>query len=314
VVGVHGVTEHESAVVFVAHHAVADGFGTVKHAVALLLSPEARSMDVELPSGPSALKRFAATATGLGQLATDGTPRWRAEGCDGPGRRFGTVWLPLSEARELSRRLGVRMTDLVLCLMAGGISRVVDRAALPQDSQLRVSVTLMVPRPGSGVEGNATAAAMLDVPIGERVETDRLAEIVARSGRLRSGTRALASRWVMDTLAEVLPPVAHAWFARTVYGRRFFHAVASNMPGPTEDLTLAGYPVLHVYPILPLAPGAPVAVGALSVSGKLGVGITVHPSFVADVDALRHAVTAVYDELGEAASRRSASDLAPAPR
>jgi hypothetical protein len=304
----HGVTDHESAAVLVMHHVIADGLGTVQHAVRLLepafLPPP--------PSGPEPgrLRRVSARAIGLAQLARDGKPAWRPIGVDGPGRVFGTANFPFDEVRRLARAFDVRVTDLVLCLMAGGLSRGRAPDLTAHGGDVRVSVTLPVPRSGTA-EGNATGAAMVDVPLDRRPERERLAEIARRSGRVSSGTRAMASRFVMDTGGELLPPVLHAWFARTVYGRRHFHAIVSNMPGPPMALTLAGYPLARVYPILPLAPGSPIAVGALSVSGRLGVSISAHPAFVPDGGLLGRAMTEVYDELLHAAGLATSPDPGP---
>jgi diacylglycerol O-acyltransferase / wax synthase len=84
---------------------------------------------------------------------------------------------------------------------------------------------------------------------------------------------------------RALPEPSAAWFARTVYGRRFFHAVLSNLVGPTEQLSIGGVPLEQVYPILPLAPGAPLALGALSWHGVLGIGLATDPRTL-DADAL----------------------------
>ena len=104
----------------------------------------------------------------------------------------------------------------------------------------------------------------------------------------------------MDAVGEVLPPVVHARFARAVYGRRYFHAIVSNIPGPSVQLSLVGLPLREAFPILPLAPGSPIAVGALGVTGGLGMGISVHPDLVPDVEALERAVGSVFAELREA--------------
>ena len=71
----------------------------------------------------------------------------------------------------------------------------------------------------------------------------------------------------MGSLAAVLPPPVHAWFARTVYGFRFFQAIVSNMPGPTGSYELAGGTISEVYPVLPLGRRAPVAVGVIGWDG-----------------------------------------------
>jgi diacylglycerol O-acyltransferase / wax synthase len=163
-----------------------------------------------------------------------------------------------------------------------------------------------VREPGSSAEGNLTAAVMMDLPLGPLAEPERLAEVAAHSRRLRTGTRALASRFVMRTVGQILPPPLHAWFARTVYGARFFQAIVSNMPGSSRPMRMAGSDMAAVYPILPLAPGAPLVVGALGWDGTLFVGISADPALVADADTLGAAIHGVLDELGRAAPVRPA--------
>jgi hypothetical protein len=95
----------------------------------------------------------------------------------------------------------------------------------------------------------------------------------------------MASRFVMATGLRVLPEPLAGWFARTVYGARFLHAVVSNMPGPTPQLTFCGLDMPRTYPILPVAPGTALSLGALSWSGIHAFGIATDPALV-DVDRL----------------------------
>jgi diacylglycerol O-acyltransferase len=128
-------------------------------------------------------------------------------------------------------------------------------------------------------------------------EAARLAEIVRLGRRLRTGTRAVASRFVMHSVGNVLPPPVHAWFARATYGRPFFHAIASNMPGADQQFTLAGALMREVYPIVPLAPGAPLAAGVLGWHGWFSLSITVDPALLPDVELFAAAFEAVLTEL-----------------
>jgi hypothetical protein len=93
-----------------------------------------------------------------------------------------------------------------------------------------------------------------------------------------------------------------AWFARTVYGRRFFQAIVSNVPGPVDRVALAGSAVTGVLPVLPLAPGAPLTVGTLGWTGVVGVGMVGDPEVI-DVDQLVksfvQAVESLRDEPGQ---------------
>jgi len=153
---------------------------------------------------------------------------------------------------------------------------------------MRVAVPLMVRAPGAAAETNATAAVMVDVPLDGRPFDEVLAEISRRTARLRTPSRAVASRFVMATGLRALPEPSAGWFARTVYGRRFFHAIVSNMPGSTQTLSMDGVAIASVYPILPLAPGSPLVVGALSWAGSLGIGVATDPEvFDAGVLAVR---------------------------
>jgi diacylglycerol O-acyltransferase / wax synthase len=302
---VSGLGGGRSAVILVVHHVVADGIGTVAQALNLLepaLPPRAERASQH----PGRVRGALGTAVGLAQLATDGRPGHRYPASATARRRFGTVELPLDEVRSVARRHGARVSDVLLAAVAGGLCRVrPERAA----TRLRVAVPLTVREPGASAEGNTTAAVMMDLPLGPLPEAERLADVAAHSRRLRTGTRALASQFVMGRLAGLLPAPAHAWFARTVYGARFFQAIVSNMPGPPIGLSLAGAPVLSAYPILPLAPGTPLAVGALGWHGSLCLGIAADPALVDDADLLAASIAAVLDELRGGAG---ATSVAPA--
>jgi hypothetical protein len=293
---VTGAIEGQAAIILVVHHAVSDGIGTVAQATSLMqpVPPEVASRTA--PPGP--WRRTLGIVVGLAQLATDGGSRYQLTAGPSGGRRFATLGLPLPLVRDVARAQRVRVSDLLLAAVAGAVRQVRGQQGehdLPP--ALRVSVPLMVRQPASAPEGNVTAAVMLDVQLGPMSHRQRLADVAARSGRLYTGTRALASRFVISTACAVLPPPVHAWFARTVYGNRFFQAVVSNMPGPTGSHAMAGAPVTQVYPILPLAPGAPIAVGALGWGGLLCLGICVDPTLIEDADLLAQAIRDVIDDL-----------------
>jgi hypothetical protein len=273
------------AFVILMHHAIADGIGTVTQ-VLNLLRPR-----VELPAPPgrpTALQTGLATAVGFAQLATDGgnpKPLGRPSG----RRAFATAGLPMSAVKEAAA--GRRVTDLVLALTAGAVADVHPELVERAGGRLRVAVPLMVRAPGDAAEGNATAAVMVDLPLRAAPTEELYDEIATRTARLRTPTRALASRWVMAHLLRWFPEPMVGWFARTVYGGRFFSGIVSNMPGPTQQLTMADVIMAEVYPVLPLAPGAPFVLGALSWNGVLGLGLATDPALV-DADRVNAAIVA----------------------
>jgi hypothetical protein len=307
---VTGVGPAEAAAILLVHHAVADGFGTVAQGLHFLEPPPEQFRPDDMTARPRRLRTAGAILVGLAQLATDGRPSGPLPGRSTAERRFGTLSVSLDELRAVAQRHGVRITDVMLSAVAGGLRRV-RPGGLPRD--LRVAVPLMARAPGASAEGNLTAGVITDVPLGEMAEAHRLAETAKHSGRLRTGTRALASHAVIRLTGRMLPPVVHGWFARTVYGKRYFHAIVSNMPGPDSPLTLTGAPMVKVFPILPLAPGAPIVVGALGWEGVVHIAVVTDPGLIEDVGAFSSAIFGVILELGQAAPAGTRDEaLAPA--
>ncbi|WP_067458047.1 bifunctional phosphatase PAP2/O-acyltransferase family protein [Actinomadura macra] len=300
---VTGVGPGRCAVVFLMHHVVADGVGVVAHAMSLMEPYPAGSGDWKRPRRRP-VREAAATVVGLGQLAVDVAPSTRLPAAGTSERRFGTLLIPLGLTRDVARRYGARVTDVVLCAVAGGLYRVVREkpgAPVRHGDACRVAVPLMMRPPGDDgqepPQGNHTTAVMVDLPIGRMAETDRLAAIVKRSRVLRSGTRPLAAWFVMRQAGRLMPAPLHARFARAVYSARFLQGIVSSLPGPDRPMRLAGAPLTQVYPVIPLAPGAPLAVGALGVHRELCFGLSVDPGLVADADRLGEAILDVIREL-----------------
>jgi len=292
-----------SALVLLMHHTIADGIGTVLQALRLM-RPR-----IELPPtapAPGRTRLALGTVRGLAQLATDGRPAppppWSQR------RGYATTRLDLDTARDVASRHDVRVTELLLALTATAASRAAPDLAGQVRGTLRISVPLMMRDPGSTAEGNATAAVMVDVPVGPSSVAECLAAVGHEATRLRTPTRALASRFVMAGGLRLLPEPCVGWFARAVYGGRFFHAIVSNMPGPAtaSALSMAGTRIDEVYPILPLAAGAPIALGALSWSGALGIGVATDPALV-DAELLATEMASALDELTQGSSARAGS-------
>ncbi|MCC3316954.1 bifunctional phosphatase PAP2/O-acyltransferase family protein [Nocardia africana] len=291
-------------VVLLLHHVVADGIGTVVQALRLLRPT------IDLPVAerepPSWGTAVAGTAAGLAQLAADAQPRGTLP--DDCLRRVFTVCsLDLETVRAVARSHRARVTDVLLSVTVTALQRLRPDLGERLGGQIRVAVPLMVRDPTSGAEGNSTAAVMIDIPLTAATPAQRLAEIRTRSDRLHSGTRALASHFVMDRVLRVFPEPAVGAFARSVYGGRFFHAIVSNMAGPDLAMTFANMPITQVFPILPSAPGVPLVAGVLSWNGDVGIGLSVDPAIL----EARAVAAELPDVLAELADTTFVSDKRP---
>lgn len=273
---IHGVSD-QVAFCIVMHHCIADGIGAVAKLLHLLQPPH--TLPLPERDGPSTVRRAACVIQGLAQLATDGRPA-AALPPGGTRRGLATVEVPLDDVRQAARAYRMRVTELLLAATGAALARTDPQLARRCAHRLRVSVPVLLQAPDADDGGNLTGAAIVDTPARDATVPDLREAVCREAAVIRTPTRALASRWVMATALRAVPHAGRRWFARTVYGPKYFQAIVSNMPGPAERFTLAGSPVDRVHPILPPAPGIPLTVGALSWNGKLAITV------VTDADAL----------------------------
>lgn len=295
------------AVVLLLHHVIADGVGGIVLALRLLRP----IIDVPVPDRkpPGAVTKAAGVVTGLAQLAAEAQPGGRLP--DDCVRRVVTVCsLDLESVRAVARKHRARVTDVLLSITVTAVAR--GRPDLDEllHGKIRVAVPLMVRDPTSGAEGNSTAAVMMDVPLNSADPVQLLADVRAHSDRLHSGTRALASHFVMGQVLRLFPEPVVGVFARSVYGGRFFHAIVSNMAGPEIGMTFSNMPINQVFPILPSTPGVPLVAGALSWNGQLGIGLSVDPAIL-DPHAVADELPGVLTELADTTDTTVVSDKRP---
>jgi hypothetical protein len=291
---VSGFAPDRVAVILVLHHALADGMGAIAQLVTLF--DPVPGVPPAAPQVPLA-RRVASTVSGLAQLAADGTTHHRLPGGGPIG--YATLDVPLDQLRALAARHRVRVSDVLLGAVAGGLRRALAGGRVPP--VVRTAVPLTVRSAGDPAGGNVTAAVIVDLPLDNRPEADRLAAVAASLGRLRATGRVVATRWVMSTGCAVLPAPLLGWFARTVYGGRYFQAIVSNLRGLAGAHRLAGAPVRRVYPLVPPAPGAPLMVGALGWDTTVCLSVSADAGLLPDPTALTRGIAEVLDELASAA-------------
>jgi hypothetical protein len=200
-----------------------------------------------------------------------------------------TAALDGRSVRAAARAHHVGTTALLLAVLADALH---DTFAAADPARVPRSVRVMVPmttRTSSGVDtgapGNRTAAVSLALPTGPLPAPERVAAVAAG---LRAGAAAgqpAATAAVLSVLG-LLPGWAQGPVIRLVYGRRFFHAIASVMPGSRRILRVRGRAITAVHPVLPLADGVGLAVGALHWRDRTEIGITADPALVPDAAAL----------------------------
>ncbi|GAA4685377.1 hypothetical protein GCM10023215_20640 [Pseudonocardia yuanmonensis] len=278
----------QAAVLARVHHSLGDGLAVTDGLIRLLTdehagTPAARLTDA--PAGRGDRLRHALTVVrGIASLATAG-PAGRSPlvGRSAPGPQRLSVDLDGAAVRRAARAHGVGTTVLVLAALAQTLHEELDvppriRTMVPMTTRTRAGV-------GSRAGGNRTAAVSVDLPTGPMGPAERIARL---DRALAAGSSAGQPEGAAAVLAALgmLPGRVQAPLVRLVYGRRFFHLLASVMPGARRPLHVRGGLIVTVQPVLPLADGVGLAVGALHWGRFTCIGITADPAVVPVIEGI----------------------------
>ncbi len=209
------------------------------------------------------------------------------------GRRWllRTLECPLVDLRAAGHAGGGSVNDAYLAALLGGLRRYHTAHGVELDD-LAVTVPVSLRRADDPLGGNKFAGAMFAAPIGVADPADRIAAV---RGAILSQLNepALDSFSVLTPVVNRLPSVVGSMVMR-LGGRTDLSA--SNVPGLTETVYMAGAQVQRIYPFGPL-PGVAVMAVMLSHVGTCCIGLTIDAAAVADLDEFMRCMAAGLDEV-----------------
>lgn len=214
-------------------------------------------------------------------------------------REVAFVRHPLEELKRAEHaareRLGLHVTinDLLLAAVAGGIGRWLADERLPLDP-MRVQVPVSLHRPGEGEVANRDSFLFLDLPCAEPDPDRRLRRITDEAETAKGHHDAEALYSFFHGLAH-LGPLGRAG-VRLASGPHEFSLAVSNVPGPSEKLSVLGRPVRDVFSVAEPADRHALRVTALSCSGTMGVAMCTDPTHLHGLDGLAEAIGQELDE------------------
>jgi WS/DGAT/MGAT family acyltransferase len=222
----------------------------------------------------------------------------------GPHRRIDWRALDLARMKQVGRRLGGTVNDVVLATTAGAL-----RAFLEERTPLRLRFDFRIvipvnmrPEGDDGTAANRVSAFFLSLPIAEPDPLARFARIRAETERLK-GSRAAAG---IDLLTRLADASGAAWLTSFGVGLvsrlRPYNLIVTNVPGPQLPLYVLGAPLREVMPALPLFEHQTLGIAVLSYHGRVFFGLTGERERIDDLDRLAAAIEAAFDELAAAAS------------
>jgi hypothetical protein len=282
-----------SALVWRIHHALADGWSSVRLARQAIwdddrsdLAPGSGGRRAPRPISLKAHQRLA----WLRAVAREAPQPWRRspfEGHIGARREVAFAAVELDTLRLVAHRTsGATVNDAVLAVVAGGLRRWLEtQHGHLGEVRVKVPVSLHGNAVGPEAEaGNRDSFFCVDLPLETGDPLDRLAAIHRATRTRKEGHDAQQLDALMRELGRV-PPLQE--FANRLLSHpRSFALNVSNVPGPSRPVRVLGVPVVGLYSLAEIRERHAMRVAVVSLAQSLNFGIAVDPTLISGVDEL----------------------------
>jgi len=217
-----------------------------------------------------------------------------------PHRRFVTATLPLSEVKDVKSAFGVTVNDVILALCAGALRAYLDERDELPDKPLVAGVPISTRQPEGPLKNNSVSNMFTALPVQLADPVERLRAVHEVTKGAKEQFNLLGVDMLADWL-EVTPPKPYAAFIR-LYGRLRLadrhrppiNLIVSNVPGPQEDLYIAGARLEAIYSVGPILENVGLNVTVWSYRDALNFGII---GVREHVPELRSLCSLLHDEL-----------------
>ncbi|MEX1310533.1 MAG: WS/DGAT domain-containing protein, partial [Candidatus Sulfomarinibacteraceae bacterium] len=205
--------------------------------------------------------------------------------------------LPLDEVKAYSKAAGATINDVLLSGVAGALRRyLLSRGEeLKHDLDIRAIVPVNL-RPEDAMDqlGNRFGLVFLALPVGIEDRMERLRELKARMDAIKNSTEAVVTYAVLNAIGTASASVESQ--AVRFFGSKAT-AVMTNVPGPRQELYLAGKAMRSMMFWVPQSAHLGLGVSVLSYAGQVRLGVATDVGLVPDPSAI---IEAFQDEMTEA--------------
>jgi WS/DGAT/MGAT family acyltransferase len=310
---VTGLPDGRVALLFMVHHALADGLGAMRLARSVLADgpvPEAKPTASErtpawhalvldnargLVGGARELARPATwrpvmqvlRAFRVGWASTRRESPTSLNGAVGPRRRTVVMRLDQRTARRVARASDGGVNDLVLALASGGVRALLGSRgeAVDRTTAVRAGIAVTLPPSARGPDaGNHFGSYVVSLPIREPDPAARLRLVRAERARAKR-TQTITGVTAVRVWTTRFPPT-RALMAR----QRYINVMETYLPGPPAPIELLGARVLDLVPIQPLGRNVGLTFLASSYAGCLNLTVRVDADGFPDLDVLMTAM------------------------
>jgi WS/DGAT/MGAT family acyltransferase len=221
-----------------------------------------------------------------------------------PHRIFGFSSVRLSDVRRIKDHFGVKVNDVVVAMVAGGLREHMQSHGILPDRPLGAQIPVSVRTAKEvGTFGNQVSVMFATIPTNLEDPAERIADTARQMGAAKERHKALPAKALRD-VTQFIPPALHARATRSMLelSPRLginppYNVVISNVPGPPIDIYTVGARLEALYPLSIITDGAGINVTVMSYRDAIDIGITADREQTPDVQALADGMKSELDAL-----------------
>ena len=193
--------------------------------------------------------------------------------------------ITLAEVKAAGARSSATINDVLVSAAAGALRRyLLERGEDVSDLEIRVAVPVNMRRLEEALKlGNQFGLVFLALPLGISDAQDRLAEVKRRMDHIKGSVQPAVALGLLTALGYApgaLQPLAVQFFGSKA------SAVLTNVPGPREQLYLAGKRLKQAMFWVPQSGRLGLGISILSYNGEVMVGVASDTGLVPDPERI----------------------------
>ena len=203
--------------------------------------------------------------------------------------------IPLDQVKAYGKTQGATINDVLLAGVTGALRRyMIGRKSDVEDLNLRAVVPVNL-RPESDIIklGNRFGLVFLALPIGIADRKVRLRELKKRMDAIKASSEPIVIYALLNAVGLTGPKIES--IALRLFGSKAT-AVMTNVPGPREEIYLAGKVVRSIMVWVPQSARLGLGVSILSYAGQVRLGVATDTGLVPDPQSI---IDAFHEEMEE---------------
>jgi diacylglycerol O-acyltransferase / wax synthase len=215
--------------------------------------------------------------------------------------------IPLADVKAIGRAVNGTVNDVLLAVLAGALRRYAEeRGQATGGLNIRALVPVNVRGPDDLSRlGNRFGIVFLDLPVGVRNPGRRLLVLKRRMDEIKDSPDASVTFGVLNVLG-LAPTSIEKRLGAFLADKT--SAIVTNVPGPREQLYLAGSPLRSFMFWVPTPAGLGLGISILSYRGEVTVGVATDAGLIPDPEAIVAAFLAEVEEMKAWAAQGDGQD------